>query len=64
MRKVAQKESESFNSKRERKMKSRVSLAHKIHGIRPPGLFRVHAEKIQRHLVISQSLTGAPMSRF
>ena len=36
MRKVGQRENESFNRE---KMQSGVSLAHKIHGIKPSGPF-------------------------
>lgn len=62
MRKVGQRENESFNSTRE-KIKSRVSLAHKIYDIRLSGPFRVHAEELsgKRQSFYDEPLTGVLM---
>lgn len=35
----------------EKKMKSGLSLAHKIHSIRSSTPFRVHAEKVQKEQI-------------
>lgn len=50
---------------RERKMKSRVNLAHKIYGIRRSGPFRVHTEKFSgnRQTFDDEPLIGVLMPR-
>lgn len=64
MKKVGQRENESFTSNRE-KMKSRVSLAHKIYGIRLSGPFREHAENFcgNRQTFYDEPLIGVLMPR-